>query len=210
MKKLLPIPLALLSFALVRSMVAAPADSASSPIAIKSGQKLAFLGDSITNYGFQKPGGYVNLVLIGFNTDSLKVTPVPAGVGGNTSKDMLARIDKDVISKKPDWVIISCGVNDVWHAATGVELEPYKVNMTAMVDKCEAAGIKVMLLTATMIGEDQGNPQNQKLIAYNDFVRILAKEKGCLLADLNAREQEMLKISRGPLQRIGSLWTASI
>ena len=197
MKKLLLIPVALLSFALASSTIAAPTDSASSAIAIKNGEKLAFLGDSITQLGFSRVGGYVNLVISGFNMSGLKVTPIPAGVGGNTSKDMLARIDRDVISKKPDWVTISCGVNDVWHAATGVELEPYKVNMTAMVDKCEAAGIKVMLLTATMIGEDQANPQNQKLIAYNDFVRTLAKEKGCLLADLNAHEQETLKTMQG-------------
>jgi hypothetical protein len=50
-----------------------------------------------------------------------------------------------------------------------------------------------MLLTSTMIGEDQSNPNNQKLIPYNDFLRELAKEKKCLLADLNAEMQEALK-----------------
>jgi lysophospholipase L1-like esterase len=47
-----------------------------------------------------------------------------------------------------------------------------------------------MILTATMIGEDEPNENNQKLAAYNDFLRALAKEKMCLLADLNADMQK--------------------
>ena len=71
---------------------------------------------------------------------------------------MLARLDKDVISKKPQWMTLSCGVNDVWHfklklgkrTFQGVGLEDYKKNIRAIVDKAQAAGIKVMILTSTM------------------------------------------------------------
>jgi hypothetical protein len=81
---------------------------------------------------------------------------------------------------------LSCGVNDVWHGAKGVVLEDYKANITQIVDKTQAAGIKVMLLTATMIGEKADETNNQKLEPYNDFLRKLAKDKKCLLGDLNA------------------------
>jgi lysophospholipase L1-like esterase len=162
-------------------------------ILIKSGEKLAFLGDSITQNGAGK-GGYCRLVVAGLEANGVKVDPVFAGVSGNTSKDMLARVDRDVISKKPDWMTLSCGVNDVWHGAKGgVLLEDYKKNITALVDKCDAAKVKVMILTSTMIMEDQGNDNNQKLIAYNDFLRSLAKERKYPLADLNADEQAELK-----------------
>ena len=40
-----------------------------------------------------------------------------------------------------------------------------------------------------MIREDQANPENQKLVAYNECLRTLAKDKKCLLADLNAEMQ---------------------
>ncbi len=166
-------------------------------IAVKDGQKVAFLGDSITSCGFANPAGYVNLVISGFSTCGLKVTPIPAGGSGNNSKNLLSRIGKDVIAKKPDWVAISCGINDVSYPQNACALEPFKTNLTAMVDQCQAAGIKVMLLTATVFGEDPANPKdqknNQKLIPYNDFIRTLAKEKNCLLADLNARMQATLK-----------------
>jgi lysophospholipase L1-like esterase len=105
---------------------------------------------------------------------------------------MLGRLERDVLSKKPDWMTLSCGVNDVWHGANGVPLDPYKANITKIVEQCQAAGIKVMILTSTMIGEDQPNENNQKLMPYNEFLRTLAKEKGCLLADLNANMQEVI------------------
>ena len=52
------------------------------------------------------------------------------------------------------WMTLSCGVNDVWHGERGVPLSAYKKNITEIVEKAQAAGIKVMILTATMIGEE--------------------------------------------------------
>lgn len=173
---------------------------AESAIAIKNGAKLAFLGDSITMFGMSQPDGYIHLVTNGLSSCGVEVTPIGAGIGGNTSHDMLGRVNHDVIAKKPDWVTISCGVNDVWHQAHGgVPLDIYKTNMTSIVDQCQAAGIKVMILTATMIYEDQTNSFNQQLVPYNEFLRTLAKEKHCLLADLNAEEQAVLKLPGVPV-----------
>ena len=157
-------------------------------IAVKDGQKIAFMGDSITEAG-AGPNGYVTLVIRGLEANGVKATSIPAGISGHKSNDMLKRLENDVLNKKPDWMTLSCGVNDVWHGANGVPLDKYKENITAIVEKCQAAGVKVMILTSTMIGEDQPNANNQKLIAYNDFLRELAKEKKCLLADLNADMQ---------------------
>ena len=81
---------------------------------LKSGEKIAFMGDSITAGGARK-NGYVTLTMEALNHEGLKLTHIPAGVGGNRSKDMLARLDASVISKDPDWMLLSCGVNDVWH-----------------------------------------------------------------------------------------------
>jgi lysophospholipase L1-like esterase len=162
-------------------------------IAVQNGQKVAFLGDSITANGAATPSGYVRLVASGLAADGVTITVIGAGVSGNTSKDEQARLDRDVIAKKPDWVTISCGVNDVWHGAGGVPLDGYKEKMTDIVSRCKAAGIKVMLLTSTPIGEEISNANNQKLVPYNDFLRQLAKDQDCLLADLSADMQDALK-----------------
>lgn len=165
-------------------------------IVVKDGEKIAFMGDSITQAG-ARPGGYVTLVISGLEANGVKAPRVAAGISGHKSNQMLARLEKDVLSKKPDWMTLSCGVNDVWHGARGVLLPEYKVNITKIVDQCQKADIKVMILTSTMIGEDEPNERNQKLAPYNAFLRELAKEKKCLLADLNADMQAAVKKAGG-------------
>lgn len=166
--------------------------SAQADMAISKGDKIAFLGDSITAGG-AKPGGYCNLIIETLNKKGLAVTPAYAGVSGHKSNQMLARLDKDVLSQKPQWMTLSCGVNDVWHGVNGVNLEDYKKNITSIVDQAQAAGIKVIILTSTMITENQAGEPNQKLMAYNEFLVQLSKEKKCLLADLNSLMQETIK-----------------
>lgn len=163
---------------------------------IKSGEKVAFMGDSITQAGAH-PGGYVRLVISGLEAVGIEATAIPAGISGHKSDQMLGRLRRDALDKSPNWMTLSCGVNDVWHGPNGISLEQYKVNITKIVDECQAAGVQVMILTSTMIGEDEPNVNNQTLAAYNDFLRELAKEKKCLLADLNADMQSGLEAAGG-------------
>jgi len=166
---------------------------------VKAGEKIAFMGDSITQAGNGK-NGYVTFVMDALNREGLQVTHIPAGISGHKSSNMLARLDRDVLSKKPDWMVLSCGVNDVWHFTLrlgkrtfqGVELEDYKKNIRAMVEKAGTSGVKVMILTSTMIGEDPEKGTNKTLAPYNDFLRKLAAEKNLPLADLNKEMQVAL------------------
>ena len=160
---------------------------------IKTGDKIAFLGDSITQGGAGHPGGYVQLVGSGLAAAGVKVEIIGAGISGHKSNQMLERLERDVLSKKPTWMTLSCGVNDVWHGANGVLLDAYQKNITEIVEKAQASGIQVMILTSTMINEDAKNDTNQKLAPYNEFLRKLAADKKCLLADLNADMQAAIK-----------------
>ena len=72
---------------------------------------------------------------------------IGAGISGHKSNQMLERLERDVLSKKPDWMTLSCGVNDVWHGAKGVALPEYQKNITEIVDKAQAANVKVIILT---------------------------------------------------------------
>ncbi len=170
---------------------------------LKNGESIAFLGDSITQYGWNLPSGYVRMIDAALWANDLRgVKLYPAGVSGHKSDQMLARLERDVLKRKPTYLVLSCGVNDVWHPflypgrGKGVSLEDYKKNMTAIVDQAQAAGIKVILLTATMIKEDADNPENRALAPYNDFLRELAKQKNCKLVDLNAEMQRLVAEAR--------------
>lgn len=192
---------------------------ASAEIAVKSGEKIAFLGDSITAGGWSNPAGYVQLVIAGLKANGIEVIPVPAGIGGHKSDQMLARLDKDVLSKKPQWMTLSCGVNDVWHGPRGVPLDDamaksgtydekvttrgtYKANITAIIDQAKAAGVKPVMLTATVIHENLDSKENGLLAPYNAFLRQLAKEKGVPMADLYAMFEERLKAENKPKEKV--------
>jgi lysophospholipase L1-like esterase len=155
---------------------------------VQNGQTVAFLGDSITQGGAATSGGYVRLVASGLAANGIEIKVIPAGISGHKSDQMLSRLEGHVLSKKPDWMTLSCGVNDVWHGSrgAGVSLEDYKKNITTIVDRCQAAGVKVLILTSTQINLPVTNELNTKLADYNAFLRDLAKERGLPLADLNA------------------------
>lgn len=164
--------------------------SLTAEVAVKNGETIAFLGDSITDMGNWKPGGYLHLVADGLRREGIEITVLPAGHGGDRSTQMLARVETDVIAKHPDWMLLSCGVNDVWHGARGVPLPEYERNIRELVRKVRAAGIKVMILTPTLIYEEFESEPNRRLQPYLAFLKQLAAEEGLLLADLNTLMRE--------------------
>lgn len=176
-------------------------------IQVQDGQTIAFLGDSITQFGTHNGCGYVRLVGLGLEANGIKTKRVGAGISGHKSNQMLARLEKDVLSKKPDWMTLSCGVNDVWHGKRGVNLEDYKKNITQIVDQALAANIKVMILTSTMIREQEDNDLNKKLAPYNDFLRALAKQKKCHLADLYVDMVSMVNAAPQAIRKTGNVAT---
>jgi len=86
---------------------------------IKEGQKIVFIGDSITDCGrrgeFGPLGnGYVRFFhhLLQAALPGNRVTIINKGIGGNTLIDLQIRWQDDVIYHKPDWVSILVGIND--------------------------------------------------------------------------------------------------
>jgi lysophospholipase L1-like esterase len=176
-------------------------------LAVKSGDRIVFLGDSITRFG-QAPLGWVTLVTDGFERARVKVQVKNAGIPGDTSKDMLARL-APVLALKPTWLVLSCGVNDVFMGPRGVPLDAYRANMTKIVDQAQAAGIRVMLLTPTMIGEEAARPNNRAIREYDAAVRELARTKHCVLADVGADMERELSALEAAGRTRGNLLTVS-
>ena len=83
---------------------------------------ILFQGDSITDAGRDREKddrmgrGYATLVAaeLGFKY-APEYTFLNRGIGGNRSVDVYARIKKDIINLKPDYLSVLMGVNDVWH-----------------------------------------------------------------------------------------------
>lgn len=184
------------------------AETLSAAIRVKNGDRIAFLGDSITEFG-NWSDGYVNMVMAALAANGIQAEKIPAGVSGNKSPQMLARLERDVLSKNPQIMTLSCGVNDVWQGKNGVPLDKYKKLIAKIVDKAQAQGVRVYVLTSTMIGENPENVYNRELVPYNDFLRDLAGERHCTLVDVGAIMQGKIAEMRKKYPRMkGFLLTA--
>ena len=153
-------------------------------------KKVVFFGDSITQAGVQK-GGYIDVLqnMIDANGAADKFELNGAGIGGNKIYDLYLRIDKDVLEKKPDVVVIWVGVNDVWHKSsfgTGTDFDKFGGFYDAVVKKIQATGAKVIVVTPAAIGEknDYSNAQDGDLNAYSSWIRKYAKNNALGLVDL--------------------------
>lgn len=153
-------------------------------------KKVIFFGDSITQAGVN-PGGYI--VRIGELAAKDNLTAqydfIGAGIGGNKVYDLYLRMDDDVLSKKPDIVVIYVGVNDVWHKksyGTGTDADKFEKFYNALIKKFQAGNIKVILCTPAVIGErtDFSNELDGDLNNYSNIIRNIAKKNGLPLVDL--------------------------
>jgi lysophospholipase L1-like esterase len=80
---------------------------------------------------------------------AVPVRVVNAGVGGNTSREGIARIEESVLAHHPDLVLVEFGGNDAtMDTARHVHIEEYRSNLDVIRRKIvEEAGAVMMLLT---------------------------------------------------------------
>ena len=159
--------------------------------------KIAFLGDSITENGWIKDYGYVNLFQSALKEAGYDVTVVPAGVSGNTTRVMLNRMDNDVIAQKPDFMFFMGGINNIWF-----DYETYSdfvQDVTQIVDKARKNNIKVVIVSLTIIDEDLNSIKNETVMEYNNFLKLFANENSILYIDVNKELRNVLK-KKNPAQ----------
>lgn len=162
---------------------------------LKAGNSIVAIGDSIT-----AGGGYLR------NTDAalaelypdLKIQKIiNAGVSGQKAENLVGRFQKDVVNRKPAVVTLSIGINDVWHRLNKPHdekvLQAYKDNIAKMVDMAQTNGIKVILLTPTLIQENPEAEGNKRLVQYVDAMKAVAADKKCGVVDLHGMFLEALK-----------------
>ena len=153
-------------------------------------KKVVFFGDSITQAAVEK-GGYIDVLqnMITEKGVAEKFELNGAGISGNKIYDLYLRIEKDVLDKKPDVVVIWVGVNDVWHkssSGTGTDFDKFGRFYDAVVKKIQQGGAKVIVVTPAAIGEknDYSNSQDGDLNGYSSWLRKYVKDNGLGLVDL--------------------------
>ncbi|MDR3600981.1 MAG: GDSL-type esterase/lipase family protein [Desulfosporosinus sp.] len=114
-----------------KSPVAAAGTEVTNPVLTPSNPKIVALGDSFTlGYPLDAAHSWTQRA-----ADLLKVPVINKGKGHQTTKDLLARFDTDVVAEKPGRVIIFAGIGD---ATQGVDLKEVQTNIEAMVEKAKS------------------------------------------------------------------------
>jgi lysophospholipase L1-like esterase len=169
---------------------AADEDVADKKVELKKGDRIIFFGDSLTALaGKEEPKehvtkGYVRIVRETLHEKhkdkDIEVDWV--ATGGHTVPDLLKRVDKDVIAKKPTIVVIQIGCND----ARRLPKEQFKAGLEELIDKLQKSNIQVIQCTLTSVGEkhDGTNKDDAKLEEFAAVEREVAKEKKVPLNDL--------------------------
>ncbi len=189
--------------------------------------RVVFFGDSITEAGV-KPGGYIdvmNKMLADQKTENTYEL-IGSGIGGNKIYDLYLRMDEDVLSKRPNIVVIFVGVNDVWHKqskGTGTDADKFEKFYEAIIAKFKKENIRVVLCTPAAIGEktDFSNQLDGDLNNYSNIIRSLAKKNNLPLIDLRKafleydlrnnpdnKEQGILTTDRVHLNEAGNKFVA--
>lgn len=147
-------------------------------------------GDSITEQNYHLHGrlNYVGMLserlMELYNRHSLVLN---AGVSGESTTGLLARLERDALRFKPDLVTVMIGINDSADGRTSLEL--FKRNLEQIVGQIAAAGSEALLLTQNIIDYNVIESGVTRRKNYPDFVvaiREVAAATGTPLCDIYA------------------------
>ena len=160
---------------------------------LKGGEKVLFIGASITAFG-NYPEGYISLIREFLEHKKVKVEVFPRGISAQTSREMSKRAAKDLSDSRADWLVLACGVNDV---GLNRSYEEFTRNYIAILDAAKKANCKVLLQTLTPHGEDLTKERNDRIRKFNDFIRKCAVERDYPIAEVYNEMVKLLEVRKG-------------
>jgi lysophospholipase L1-like esterase len=181
----------------------------------RDGDRVCFLGDSIT-----KQGGYHEQILLFYATrlPDVHVQMWNCGIAGDTAAGGVKRYDWDVAPYKPTVVSIMMGMNDVgrgYYASDKPDatvlakrqqaIERNIANMRKLVDRVTGDGARAILITPSLY-DQTGQQESTCLFGVNDALKACA-EGVCQTAKQHADNVEVIEFNP-PMAAINAKWQA--
>jgi len=172
-----------------------PAFAGAEDFAIRNGDTVVFLGDSIT-----AARTYTKIIenytLLRF--PDRKVRFVNAGWGGDTAAGGLERLERDVFPHEPTVLIVMYGVNDIgWGMKADAEhKQRYLDGIRGIVKACKQRGVRVYICSAAVTAADPFKSET-------DFLQTMCD------AGLEATRQlggDTIKLQRGMREIQQRIW----
>ena len=201
MKKLTRFLSALLAVTMLLALVPFTALAASTAL---KGKTIIALGDSMTRFGTTASGatsstGEKTYPYYLSTNDYLGVPVINAGVGGDTTKHVMARFKTDVLDKKPDIVIICIGMNDqanvISSGQPNVSLDMYRSNLDYFIKEIKNIGGEAVIVTPSPVNTNSGyyvagayglDYGGKHMVDFCNAMREVAIENGCSVVDIQA------------------------
>jgi len=180
---------------------------------LQKGEKLVMIGDSITDVGRARPigegraddalgRGYVMMVdaLLGAVYPERMIRVINMGVSGNTTRDLKARWQTDVLDLKPDWLSIMIGANDVWRQYDSpkqterhVLIDEYERNLVELVSSTKPAVKGLILMTPYYLEPNRQDAMRATMDRYSAVVKKVAgATPGVVFVDTQAAFDRLL------------------
>ena len=152
--------------------------------AIRDGDTVVFLGDSIT-----AARGYTKIVeqYTLMRHPELRVRFWNAGKGGDTAAGAVDRLDKDVFAHGATVVTVGFGVNDIgWGTKADAEhKQRYLDGIRHIVTECQKRGVRVYICSPAILDEDPDRGETGYLQKMADEGMALAKSLGAGTIDIS-------------------------
>ena len=171
----------------------------------EKGDKILFIGDSISDYDRARPVGeypfngwgtsYVSCVgaLLTCTVPELSLRVVNMGVSGNNVRDLDARWQTDVLDQKPQWVSVLIGINDVWRqfdtplmTELHVPPEEYREKYEALIQRTLPHVKGMILMTPYFMEPNRADAMRARMDEYGAIVKELAAKYHLPCVDLQA------------------------
>jgi len=169
-----------------------------------------FQGDSITDCGRVREDlnslgiGYPNMIkgYLGVKYPEEFVF-INKGISGDRIVDVYARIKRDIINLKPDYMSILIGVNDVWHELDGVyngiSAEKFEMLYDLLISEVleELPYVKIMIIAPFVLEVEGTTSLKSDPLRWSFF-----KEEVALRAEAAKRVAEKYHLSFVELQNV--------
>ena len=175
--------------------------------------RIVFSGDSVTDMGSVNPVGeglfdnvghsYVRIIenMLAVYYPEIKIRVTNSGISGNTSRDLLARFDRDVVDLNPDWVSICIGINDVWRQFDSPAIpdchvmpDEYAKNLETMILKVKDKVKGVFTLTPYIMEPNSEDMMRSRMNEYVQICSDLAQKYGCIFVDFQKMYEDYCRI----------------
>ena len=177
---------------LVVLFVVAASRAVADDFALRDGDTVVFLGDSIT--AARTYGKFIeNYTLLRY--PSRKVRFINAGFGGDTAEGALKRLERDVFAHKATVLTVAFGMNDIgWGVYADEEHKrKYLDAVRGIVSACRERGVRVYLCSAAVTGADPSKSEESFLQKMCDEGMALSKSLGGEAIDVQRSMRETQK-----------------